>query len=265
MLEEIIKQNLSRIENDLLEIDDIEYIDFIDIFPKSEEHKTELDNEISKMSLLIQKTERGNIYLLNNPIKTKYGILKYVKIRIFDESRLNWEAAADFVVEDRDVLMKKVGKDKRFSYIEREEWDAIEFKTNNTLIYFLNPVASEVYGKRIENLQFNFANKWLTELKEAWWNKDIEKATSLFTKTTFYQETPFMKPYTTFDEIKQEWQHIKNQDIKNIEFKILAIDKNILIVEWLFERDVITYDGIYEIKFNDDLECIYFKSWEMEK
>lgn len=64
--------------------------------------------------------------------------------------------------------MKKVGKDKRFSYIEREEWDAIEFKTNNTLIYFLNPVASEVYGKRIENLQFNFANKWLTELKEAW-------------------------------------------------------------------------------------------------
>lgn len=89
MLEEIIKQNLSRIENDLVEIDDIEYIDFIDIFPKSEEHKTELDNEISKMSLLIQKTERGNIYLLNNPIKTKYGILKYVKIRIFDESRLN--------------------------------------------------------------------------------------------------------------------------------------------------------------------------------
>ena len=23
------------------------------------------------------------------------------------------------------------------------------------------------------------------------------------------------------------------------------------------------YNGIYEIKFNDNLECIYFKSWEM--
>lgn len=110
-----------------------------------------------------------------------------------------------------------------------------------------------------------FAEQWLNNLKEAQWNKDIEKATSLFTKTTFYQETPFMKTYTTFEEIKQEWQHIKNQNIKNIEFKILAIDKNVLIVEWLFEEDRTTYDGIYEIKFNDKFECIYFKSWEMEK
>lgn len=45
-----------------------------------------------------------------------------------------------------------------------------------------------------------FAEKWLDKLKDAQWNKDIEKATSLFTQTTFYQETPFMKPYTTFDE-----------------------------------------------------------------
>ena len=25
------------------------------------------------------------------------------------------------------------------------------------------------------------------------------------------------------------------------------------------------FDGIYEIKFNENLECIYFKSWEMMK
>ena len=25
------------------------------------------------------------------------------------------------------------------------------------------------------------------------------------------------------------------------------------------------YDGIYEIKFNENLECTYFKSWEMIK
>ena len=43
--------------------------------------------------------------------------------------------------------MKKVDKDHRFSYIKRTEWDAIEFKTDDTLIYFLNPLASEVYGK----------------------------------------------------------------------------------------------------------------------
>lgn len=38
----------------------------------------------------------------------------------------------------------------------------------------------------------DFAEEWLNKLKEYWFNKDIESAVSLFTKTTFYQETPFM-------------------------------------------------------------------------
>lgn len=46
-----------------------------------------------------------------------------------------------------------------------------------------------------------------------------------------------MRPYTTVEEINQEWQHIKNENIQDIQLKILAIDNN--------------------------LECIYFKSWEM--
>lgn len=148
MLREIIEKNLNRIKKDLYEIEGLKNIDFIDIFPTSKEHKVELDNEVIKISKLLKETERGNIYLLNQPIKTNYGELKYLKIRYFDETRLNWEAAADFVVEDRNILMNKVGKDKRYSYIKRQEWDAIEFKTENTLIYFLNPLASEVYGNK---------------------------------------------------------------------------------------------------------------------
>lgn len=53
----------------------------------------------------------------------------------------------------------------------------------------------------------SFAEEWLKNLKEYWFNKDIESAVSLFTKTTFYQETPFMQPYTSIEEINQEWQH----------------------------------------------------------
>ncbi len=108
-----------------------------------------------------------------------------------------------------------------------------------------------------------FANKWLNKLKEYWFNKDVENAVSLFNKTTFYQETPFMKPYITFEEINKEWQHVKNEKIKNIQIKLLAIDGNTIIAEWLLEQNDQEYDGIYEIKFNDNLECIYFKSWEM--
>ena len=47
-----------------------------------------------------------------------------------------------------------------------------------------------------------YAEDWLNKLKEYWFNKDIEKAVSLFSKTTYYQETPFMESYTTFEEIK---------------------------------------------------------------
>lgn len=108
-----------------------------------------------------------------------------------------------------------------------------------------------------------FVQQWLNNLKEYWFNKDIESAVSLFKHTTFYQETPFMKPYTTIEEINEEWQHIKNENIQNIEFKILALDGYTLICEWILKQNSINYDGIYEIKFNENLECIYFKSWEM--
>lgn len=116
-------------------------------------------------------------------------------------------------------------------------------------------------------IDYKFAEEWLNKLKKYWFNKDIEKAVSLFAKTTYYQETPFLSPYTTLEEISQEWLHIKNEDIKKVEIEILAIDKdnNTLIAEWYLEQNNEIYDGIYEIRFNQNLECIYFKSWEMLK
>ena len=116
-------------------------------------------------------------------------------------------------------------------------------------------------------IDYKFAEEWLNKLKKYWFNKDIEKAVSLFAKTTYYQETPFLSPYTTLEEISQEWLHIKNEDIKKVEIEILAIDKdnNTLIAEWYLEQNNEIYDGIYEIRFNQNLECIYFKSWEMSK
>lgn len=107
--------------------------------------------------------------------------------------------------------------------------------------------------------------EWLNRLKEYWFNKDVEKAVSLFEETTYYQETPFMKLYTTIEEIRQEWQHIKNENIQDIQLKVLAIDNYTVIVEWFLKQNDQKFDGIYEIKFNNNLECIYFKSWEMEE
>lgn len=109
-----------------------------------------------------------------------------------------------------------------------------------------------------------FVEQWLNKLKDYWFNKDIESTVSLFRNTTFYQETPFMKPYTTLEEINQEWQHIKNENIQFIEIKPLAIDGYIVIAQRILKQNNQNFDGIYEIKFNENLECIYFKSWEMK-
>ena len=46
-----------------------------------------------------------------------------------------------------------------------------------------------------------YVENWLNKLKKYWFDKDIDNAVSLFKNTSFYQETPFMKPYTTFEEI----------------------------------------------------------------
>ena len=43
-----------------------------------------------------------------------------------------------------------------------------------------------------------YVENWLNNLKKYWFNKDIDNAVSLFKNTSFYQETPFMKPYTTY-------------------------------------------------------------------
>ena len=146
MLNEIIEKNQNKIEKDLQEIEGKQSIDFIDIFPESEEHRKQLDDEVSKIGKLIDSTEKGDFYLLNMPIKTKWGDLQFLKIRFFDESRLSYEAASDFAVENWEKLKQKVDKDERFSYVKRPKWEAIEFKTKDSLVYFLNPLVTSVYG-----------------------------------------------------------------------------------------------------------------------
>ena len=45
----------------------------------------------------------------------------------------------------------------------------------------------------------------------------------------------------------------------------LAIDGYTIIVNWILTQNDEDYDGIYEIRFDDELSCVYFKSWEMTK
>ena len=60
--------------------------------------------------------------------------------------------------------------------------------------------------------------------------------------------------------------HCTDKKAKNGEkyyYTVRAIDNNVLIAQWILKQNNKDFDGIYEIKFNDNLECVYFKSWEM--
>lgn len=66
----------------------------------------------------------------------------------------------------------------------------------------------------------DFVGKWLDDLKKFWLNKDIESAISLFKNTAFYQETPFMDPYTTLEDT-----YMKNGNMLKMKiFKILKLN-----------------------------------------
>ena len=106
-----------------------------------------------------------------------------------------------------------------------------------------------------------FIENWLENLKIYWLNKDIDNIINIFKNTTYYQESPFIKPYTNIKEIEKEWLSIKNINIQELTLKVLSINNNIAIINWHLLQDNKEYDGIYEIKFNEKLECIYFKSW----
>ena len=145
-IKEIIFQCEKDIEKDIKSLEFIKCIDFIDIFPISEEHKTLLDKEALKMATIFDKTERGNFYVFNNPIPTSFGLLKVCKIRKFDESRLNWIAAPDFATTDYDKFFELYKNDTRFKYVEKSTYKGLEFKTNRSLIYFLDELTTEYYN-----------------------------------------------------------------------------------------------------------------------
>ena len=105
-IKEIITQCEVDIEEDIKCLEFIKCIDFIDIFPISDEHKALLDKEALGIATIIDKTERGNFYVFNEPIATRFGQIKICKIRKFDETRLNWVAAPDFATTNYDKFLE---------------------------------------------------------------------------------------------------------------------------------------------------------------
>lgn len=102
---------------------------------------------------------------------------------------------------------------------------------------------------------------WCQNLKDFWHEKEIDKIIDLFSKEVVYYEEPTNK--ISYTELINVWNEIKDQDTKNIEFKVLVESSNKCIANFILKTDT-TIDMIYEIELNEENKCTYFKQWYME-
>ena len=260
------------IDNYTFNKENITYKELIDEYQKAFKNIHELQNgntkDIRKETLIeaYKKTFNLTDVVINDELSPIYE-LKYSKSKNVWTLYYFENYVASKIRNINTLLNQNLYEQKILplnSYIK--ELDGINLVSNIPYLLSINSNILKLNNNLIDLkniIDREFVNEWLNKLKKYWFDKDIDNAVSLFKNTSFYQETPFMKPYTTFEEIVKEWQHVKKENIQNIEINLLAIDGYTVIAQWILKQNDVNYDGIYEIKFNDKLECIYFKSWEM--
>ncbi len=104
-----------------------------------------------------------------------------------------------------------------------------------------------------------YLEKWIERFKKAWMEKNLDEVKNIFSKIKNYYENEDSSPVNTVEEVLKFWQEIKDQNIKELKFKVNFIKDNSCEVGWFFEDQSGKYKGIYKIKFNGDLDCIEFK------
>lgn len=141
MIKKIIEENLEKYKNDIKKIKQSKTIDCITIFSESEEDYLNLNIELSN-NKLIDKMSSGNLYYLNDPIKTPYGNLEFIKIRKHDDNYNDYRISVDFVVDDYNKFKSSLDNPTIKKY---DTFELIQFKTNNSIINVISLSAKEDY------------------------------------------------------------------------------------------------------------------------
>jgi len=149
MLDEIIENVLERITTDVMALDYVGDISFVNFFPKDEEHRMQLEDEARERAVCVDVSVRGNFYRFTEPVVTKFGELSIFKIRYVDDVKTMYGAGPDFVVTDWDRFVEKYKDDKRFSYFKNDSHPPCQgyiFQNERSHFCFVNPPVTEWYG-----------------------------------------------------------------------------------------------------------------------
>lgn len=113
----------------------------------------------------------------------------------------------------------------------------------------------------------NMLNNWINRFVKTWEKKDIETIKELFSRTDEYYETPFSVAVSTPEEIEKLWLDIIYQDEMILKVDIITEAGTNAALHWYLKykdsRDMNTYemDGVYQVVFDSEGYCRYFKQW----
>lgn len=113
-------------------------VDYMGIFAKDDAEFVEMDNLLQTLGVLGDKTatSSGSTYLLNEPFNTPAGPLKVLKARKPDSTRPQ-RGAPDFKIKDYSLFKEKYLSSKNnFTLIPRKEYEMMELKGTDVLVYF---------------------------------------------------------------------------------------------------------------------------------
>lgn len=125
-------------------------VDYVAIFSKDDQ---EFDNLISVAENLGEETDKetagtGKTFLLNEPIETSAGSLSLIKVRLPDATRPQ-RGAPDFKIQNyiqfKDKYLQSSGN---FTLMVRKDYEMIEIKGVDVLVYVPSKTVSERTQKK---------------------------------------------------------------------------------------------------------------------
>jgi hypothetical protein len=108
---------------------------------------------------------------------------------------------------------------------------------------------------------------WYDQLKYIWESRKPEEIVEIVADEFAYYESPFEKPYTTKEDLVNDWRGILNQENIKVDYQILAIQNNLGIAAWqasyekVESKEKVELSGIFAVKLSSEGKCTEFRMW----
>jgi hypothetical protein len=107
---------------------------------------------------------------------------------------------------------------------------------------------------------------WLKSFEMNWKSKNTDSIVNLFDKNVIYYETPSQR-LNSLQEIKKEWDLIKEQNEINLKFDVIDKIEEKYVVLWKLsfldnQSKTQNFKGKYEIILDNNGNCVEFRQYE---